>query len=444
MKIEKIKAIPKSIIAEIRKRETKIDGHTRYYSYLTKNDKELVKVTVAVKHHNNKLYYKQCAIHGLRSDKCFVKDMEFTYMGGYQVGWYYDGYTKEPKHYEDGIWWSVEDKYFDMFAPCLNLDFLAKYDEYKYSAYDIYPYTDILQYLRLYEEYPQAEYLVKFGLSYYVKNKQILKKIGTDKKFQKWLFNHQTDLKGNLYYVSTIMRAYKENKALNEVQAYEEKVKKINADSYLKPIRNLFGKNIGQYINYIEKQNISHRLYLDYLTACNYLELDMSEAKNRIPHDFMHWHDVRIEEYQTVKAFRDEEERKAKAIKEAEEKKELYAKFSKVAEKYASLQYDKNDAYVIVIAKSPAELVNEGAILKHCVGHMGYDKKFAKEQSLIFFVRTKENPTEPYVTVEYSIKDKKVLQCYAKGNTKPDAEVETYITTIWTPYVNKALKKMVA
>ena len=443
MKIEKIKAIPNTIIAEIKKRETKPDGHTRYYSYLTTNDKELTKVTVAVKHHQDKLYYKQCAVHGLRSEKCFVKDMEFTYMGGYQCGWYYNGYTKEPKPYEDGLWWEVEDKYFDMFAPCLNLDFLAKYDEYKYSAYNIYPYTDILQYLRLYEEFPQAEYLVKFGLSYYVKNKQILKKIGTDKKFQKWLFSHQTDLKGNLYYVSTIFKAYKENKALNEVQAYEEKVKKINADKYLKPIRDLFGKNIGQYINYIEQKEISHRLYLDYLTACNYLGLDMNENKNRIPHDFMHWHDVRIEEYQTVKAFRDEEERKAKELKEAEEKKELFAKFSKVAEKYSGLSKE-DGAYMVILAQSPSELVNEGAILKHCVGHMGYDKKFANEKSLIFFVRTKENPTEPFVTVEYSLRDKKILQCYAKGNTKPDAEVETYITTIWTPYVNKALKKMVA
>lgn len=442
MKIEKIKPIPQKILAEIKKRETKPDGYTRYYSYLTTNDKELVKVTVAVKHHNNKLYYKQCAIHGLHSDKCFVKDMEFTYIGGYQTGWYYDGYTKEPKHYEDNTWWSVEDKYFDVFAPCLNLNFLAKYDEYKYSAYDIYPYTDILQYLRLYEEYPQAEYLVKFGLSYYVKNKQILKKIGTDKKFQKWLFNNGSELKGNLYYVSTIMKAYKENKPLNVVQAYEEKVKKINADKYLKPIRDLFGKDIYKYIDYIKKQEINDRLYLDYLIACNYLGIDMSENKNRIPHDFMHWHDVRIEEYKTVKAFRDEEERKAKALKDAEEKKELYEKFSKVAEKYSDMQYTKNDAYIVVIAQTPAELVNEGAILKHCVGHMGYDKKMAREDSLIFFVRTKENPTEPYVTVEYSIKSKKILQCYAKGNTKPDAEVTTYINTLWTPYANKVLKKI--
>ena len=99
MKIDKIKSIPKKFLADIKKRETKPDGHTRYYSYLTTNDRELVKVTVAVKHHQGKLYYKQCAVHGLHSAKCFVKDMEYTYMGGYQVGWYDMGISKKEKYY---------------------------------------------------------------------------------------------------------------------------------------------------------------------------------------------------------------------------------------------------------------------------------------------------------------------------------------------------------
>ena len=149
MKKDKIKPIPKGIIAEIKKRETKIDGHTRYYAYLTTNDKELVKVTVAVKHKNNTLYYKQCAIHGLRSDECFVKDMVCSYIGGYQVGWYYEGLTKNPKWYECETWGTAEDKYFDPFAPILNLDYLAKYPEYKYSAYDLYSGDNILEYLKL-------------------------------------------------------------------------------------------------------------------------------------------------------------------------------------------------------------------------------------------------------------------------------------------------------
>ena len=53
MKIEKIKPIPKYIVARIKRADKQnnitLPGHTRFYSYLTKNNGELVKVTVAVK-----------------------------------------------------------------------------------------------------------------------------------------------------------------------------------------------------------------------------------------------------------------------------------------------------------------------------------------------------------------------------------------------------------
>ena len=73
---------------------------------------------------------------------------------------------------------------------------------------------------------------------------------------------------------------------------------------------------------------------------------------------------------------------------------------------------------------------------------MGYDKKFVDEQSLIFFIRDKENPKIPLVTVEYSLSKHKVLQCYAKSNSKPDDNVYKYIHKNWLPYANKQLKKL--
>lgn len=52
MKIEKIKPIPKYIVARIKRTDKQnniaIPGHTRFYSYLTKNDGELVKITVVI------------------------------------------------------------------------------------------------------------------------------------------------------------------------------------------------------------------------------------------------------------------------------------------------------------------------------------------------------------------------------------------------------------
>ena len=76
-----IRPIPKNILKRIQKLDGKYypspDGHVRCYAYLTTWKNELVKVTVAVKHRYKKRYCKQVAVHGLDSDKCFVKDMEY-------------------------------------------------------------------------------------------------------------------------------------------------------------------------------------------------------------------------------------------------------------------------------------------------------------------------------------------------------------------------------
>ena len=60
MKIEKIKPIPKYILARIKKADDKNNetkpSNVRFYSYLAKNDGELVKVTVAVKMRHNQTF----------------------------------------------------------------------------------------------------------------------------------------------------------------------------------------------------------------------------------------------------------------------------------------------------------------------------------------------------------------------------------------------------
>ena len=159
----------------------------------------------------------------------------------------------------------------------------------------------------------------------------------------------------------------------------------------------------------------------------------MSDKKNRFPHDFKHWHDIRIDEYESAKAKAD-----------AELKKEFYEQFASVANKYLPLQRDKNEIYLVFIAKSPAELVKEGSALHHCVGKMGYDKKFVREETLIFFIRSADAPDVPLVTMEYSLKSNKVLQIYANCNTRPTEDVQTFIQKKWLPYAKRQLKKIAA
>lgn len=437
MKIDKIKPIPKYMIKLIKKQDLiscpAQTNSTRYYNYFTKNDGELVQVTVAVRSHKGKWFCKQVVVHGINSKTCFIKDMVCYIIAGYVTGWYDEGISRVRAYYNDGIWGWNDDKYFDIYAPVINPEYIDKFPEFKYSAYKLYPTWDLLKYLRVYQEYPEAEYMLKMGLPAFCKSKTILKKVRKDKAFRKWLISHHNEITSQYCYVSTILRAYKENRPIKETQRLENHLKTFNVDGEYRPLREMFKKDLERFIFYIEKQDTTYRTYIDYLNACKFLKIDMTLDKNRYPHDFKRWHDIRINEYLSEKARLDEIERKKQ-----------YEAFSKIAKKYMPLQdYAKGD-YMIIIAKSPAELKREGNLLHHCVGGMGYDQKFIKEQSLIFFVRDKSNPDTPLVTVEYSLETKRVLQSHGDHNSKPNQNVQRFIQKQWLPFANRQLKQIAA
>lgn len=442
MKIEKIKPIPNYIVERIRRLDKRtycgIPGTTRFYSYLTTNDNELAKITVAVKCYRKEWFCKQVAVHGLHSDKCFIKDIVFFQMGNYSVGWFAEGLQKYQKWYEDSEWGWQYDKNFDPYAPLVNKDYLAQFPEFKYSAYMLYEGVQILQYLRLYEKYPQIEYLMKLGLSAYAFSVTILKRIGKDKAFVKWLIRNKDELNKPYYgyYIETVIEAYKTNRPFKEVQDFLHRKKCFirNSNRNYAEIRKIFpGRKLKIFFDYIDRQNIKPELYSDYLNACNYLGLDMSLPKNSIPHDFKHWHDIRIDQYAIAKAKNDESTRP-----------EFYAKFLSIANKYLTLQLESQNNFICIIAKSPSELIREGKYLNHCVGRMNYEQKVVREESLIFFVRKTDQPNIPYVTVEYSLEKHTVLQCYGFDNLMTDNDARDYVYHIWLPYANKHLKQIAA
>ena len=437
-----IKPIPKYIMDEIYKRDLKIypwqETTVRFYAYLTIWKKELVKVTVAVTKQKKQWCCKQVAVHGVHSDKCLVRDMEYNYFGyGYRVGWFAEELQSVQKQFEDGKWYPADTKYYDPYAPLINRGVISKIPEYKYSAYRHYTGRDIISYLRIYERFPQTEYMLKNGLCAYAENISLLKKIAKDKTFCKWFIRHRKELAlpyGNTYNVTAIREAYKTGRPLDEVKHFLFAKKRFEREARFNPVRRLFpGWKLKTYFDYTDKQHISDSLYLDYLNACNYLGVDMSLKQNRFPSDFRRAHDIRIRQYS-----------EQKAIEDANKKQELMQKVAEVAEKYLPLQHNKRSAFICVIAKSPADLIREGEMLHHCVGSMNYDIRIAKEESLIFFVRAKEHPEKPFVTLEYSLKTHKVLQCYANRNTKPSDDVLHYVNKIWLPYANKHLKQIQA
>ena len=71
-----------------------------------------------------------------------------------------------------------------------------------------------------------------------------------------------------------------------------------------------------------------------------------------------------------------------------------------------------------------------------------YDQKFIREETLIFFIRNRLAPNTPFVTLEYSLKNHKVLQCYAYGDTRPAEQVLEFVNKTWLPYANRKIKKL--
>lgn len=441
MNVKYLKPIPNHIAKKIRKidEQTYQDGNSRFYAYFAKMKDELVKITVACKSYKGQWFCKQVAIHGVHSDKCYVKDIEYGILG-FRVGWFSHGLSDQRMIYETDIWCTAEDKYYDPIAVVVNKKFALKFDAFKYSVVDKYPYTNVMKYLRTYEQYPQAEYFMKLGLHHLATNKTLLRKAGKDKNFRKWLVKYAKQLRndcGNYPYFSAqvILSSYKENNDLVETQIFEREKRLMLRDyTYTHSINKVIKPDeIGDFIKYVKKQNINASTYNDYLKACVYLNLDMSITKNKYPRDFKRWHDIRTDEYATAKAIEDEKKRA-----------ELYEKFACVAHKYEGLQYTRQAAFIMLIPNSPEDLIREGKQLSHCVGRMGYDQKFAREETLIFFVRNVSEPDQPFVTIEYSLKQHKILQCYGNHNSTPSNDVLHFVKRQWLPYANKELNKIIA
>lgn len=432
-----IRPIPKYMLNKIEKLDKstyqKRDGKVRFYRYYTKFNNELAEVIVACKHRYNKFYCKQVIVHGIDTDKVYLQDIA-RYMGFVKVGWYREGFTKY-RTWHDYDWGWNDEKYF--YIPCdiVNIEFISTLPEFKYAAVDQYKYWNIMKYLHFYKQYPQTELLVKAGLSDLATSKQVLNLCEKDKQFCKWLYAKREEIKDYAYYTSSILKAYRQNKPIRQVYNYEKFKNNYRHEGNFTEIKQMLNKNeLEQFTVYLAKQDADAYSYTDYLRACNYLQLDMSLEKNRYPKDFKRWHDIRIDEYHSKQTEEDERQRK-----------ELYEKFGKVADKYLSLERLLiKDDYICIIAKSPKQLIYEGQQLNHCVGRMGYDQKFAREETLIFFVRNRLAPFTPFVTLEYSLKDHKVLQCYGDHDTKPANDVLDFVNNKWLPYANRKLKKLVA
>lgn len=446
-------AIPAEILAVIKEKEK--SGHerniTRFYSYLERQGGNVAISTVAVKDgkafkgkKETTKFIKKVVVCLQGETTCHCRDIYFIQMGGYIAE-----FIKEKKldtktkrfivnEYNEN-WWETSNKYFRLYskANLINPEFLQQTEEFKYCAWD--GYGDLMDYLNTYAKFPKTEFLSKLLGSRFAFSKNLVKKLNTDKQFVKWLSKNKKELKE--IEIPALLSAYrnrakwsiKRARAEYECEKYFRK-RQFSAYGYggYTLLQRLYHESPEaeqeKIWSFIVRNETTPNHYCDYLTALDELGVDRSDTKNTFPIDWQYWQRVRIDQRATLRAEKD-----------AKRFAELTKKIKKVAEKYSSLSY-VGENYTIIIADSKSSLIYEGESLSHCVGRMNYDQKISREQSLICFVRKIEDKETPFVTVEFSLEEKRVLQCYGHNDTKPDFAVVDFVDK----WAEKAKRKVEA
>lgn len=165
-------------------------------------------------------------------------------------------------------------------------------------------------------------------------------------------------------------------------------------------------KKIFKYLRNQARKNYSTaRDYADYIGECEKLGYDLKESSVLYPSDLGAAHRrtsglVKIENSHTVE----------QAIQNK------YERLHKACEW-------NNDMYAIVMPKSAEEIINEGAILNHCVGN--YCERVANGESIILFLRKLEELDKPLYTVEIrpNMYKFEFVQCRGYKNADPPKEI---------------------
>lgn len=340
----------------------------------------------------------------------FEKENRYSHNGGYSFKIFSES--------DYDHWYSIKAE-CNLEYICLNSEILKDIPEFKYSGYQ---HGDVIKYLNEYRQNPGLEFFGKLDLPI---SKSLAKKAQSDTRFRKFLFTNADEVR--IYGIQRTIYAYNHNLSFYEAD-------KILTDRRIayQVIPSLRKTNVDclRIIEWCKKNKINTSSYNDYFEAIKEMRYDLSDTKNLYPKDFKAIHDLRIAEYDAYKEKLDRKKRKA-----------LYENFAKAGEKAVAYEYSEG-GFTMIAPRDIRQLKSEGKALGHCVGKMGYDKKMADGKVVIMFLRYANNIEKPFVTVEYDLKGKRLLQAHGKGNCSAPEDAKTFISK-WVELMKELTSKKV-
>jgi hypothetical protein len=333
-------------------------------------------------------------------------------------------------------WHNLDYDYYPEFADsAYTLVYNALTSEYPYSGFDEYckqmesldaPYTRwhysndnavtkmtrVLQYFKIYIDFPFIEQLVKAGIYLFLNsNVEYRWTLNTDiSTLMKRNFNPAgkslkeiTKLPSYVLSSNTI-RNVRDLKTWNELRIAVQKYIKSKEDweafsmftehhpggwgQIIKKAKSLL--NSGYYtlsglINYLHRVDLyqavglddAMQLLTDYISMCKQCDVKPDINTNSLKRE----HDVLQRNFWTLKAIARDEE------------------FMALAEGFKKFEYS-DDEFMIIAPKSASDVINEGVNQRNCVG--AYVNRVIDGQTVILFLRRKDNPEKSLVTIEIS------------------------------------------
>ncbi len=209
-----------------------------------------------------------------------------------------------------------------------------------------------------------------------------------------------------------------------EIQEIHTALQYMTVQKLLNRIRKYAGCEFGTGCSHaVERLRQTARYYLDYLDMRIQLGYSLENTVYQQPGDLQAAHDRMVHE----SSRREQDDRL----------KEVSVRFPLIRKHYRKLRkryFYEDEKYRIRPARSAEEIVMEGRILHHCVGGDSYLGKHDRGESVILFLRSREAPETPYITVEIG-KGCRILQWYGAHDKKPDREnmqkwLDAYVTRL--------------
>jgi len=308
------------------------------------------------------------------------------------------------------------------------LDCFKYFPDFMDYAKQFYYINDGLKFISY--KAPLYEKLEKAGFGEYVKNdfkgvgslkdiveyntreKSLIKMLGLNKTQFKVFRSNQTN--GALEYIKLFPNITQEYLDM----LFKSKVRAKDVVSMRKG-----GINVDKTIKYVEKQGCSYYEWEHYVNLLKRLNYNLDEAY-LYPKDFRK-EDRRVsteyEEKLRIEREKAIEERRKQLEEQERNQNNLIAKISEGLRNNPEIRefFAGSNGLQIFVPDSVDDLRNEGRNLHNCLGT--YVERYASGKTLIFFVRRIDDPTAPYVAMEYC--HGRVIQCREDCNRQADSKV---------------------